>query len=374
MQSKKIDRRMIHICRLIVQCLFLINLSAIADEELTLDTEDPPKLNSNSAQNETKDKVPNPSSQVDSNKEIQAYKINSLNYSKLFREKKYKQLTDILWSHIDSLKERDLVLLTKAHYLNKDFFETIKAGNLVLAKNSKNYEALTYMGLANLRKKKDREAKEYLKHATDISPTHSPAINGLVEIYEKSGNFYELRLIYSDLVKRYGENPEYYNRLCDIDTRDGIADSAITYCKKAIVLSPNIPENYSNLGIVYRNINDAEKAEYNLKLAVDKFPKSDIALMTYAQFLEDQKNYIDSFKHYSQCVKVNDFSEKCWIGYASTSYQIQKFSETILGLKKACQFNRKHLFIGRKAAAFARSVKQSDWAKKIDSVAEMCGN
>lgn len=293
---------------------------------------------------------------------------------KLIGQKKYSLATALLWKNIEHLKEADLILLTKAHYLNKDYFEAMKAANLVLAKNENNFEALTYLGLSQLRKKKDREAKEFFRRASEINPTYMPAINGLVEIYSKNDNYYELRLIYQDLIKHVGEKSEFLTKLCDIDTKDAISEGALQNCRKAVQADPSVPENYSNLGLVYKNINNLEKAKEQLRVAADKFPKSDINQLNYAGFLEEQKNYIEAFKYYSRCVKVNVFVEKCWIGYTSSSYQIQKFAETMVGLKKSCVFNKKHSFLGRKAASFARSVKQSEWAQKLDSLSEICGN
>lgn len=293
---------------------------------------------------------------------------------KLIKEKKYSKATALLWENIENLNEPELILLTKAHYLNKDYFESMKAANLALAKNENNFEALTYLGLCQLRKKKDREAKEYFRRASEINPVYLPAVNGLVEIYQKNSNYYELRLIYQDLIKRVGEKSEYLTRLCDIDTKDAIAEGAQQHCRRAIQLNPSIPENYSNLGLVYKNINQLDKAKEQLSVAANKFPKSDINQLNYASFLEEQKNYIEAFKYYGRCVKINDYSENCWLGYTSSSYQIQKFAETMVGLKKACVFNKKHLFLGRKAASFARSVKQTEWAKKLDTLSEVCGN
>lgn len=356
--------------------VIFVFISAFSEEELILDEVEELKIETTSPQNKTNTlgkpaekatrKAPQAETPVKDTYATQA--------AKLISEKKYAQGTEILWKNIEHLNEAELVLLTKAHYLNKDYFETMKAANLVLAKNEQNFEALTYLGLAQLRKKKDREAKDYFRRATEINPVYMPAINGLVEIYEKGSNYYELRLIYQDLIKRAGEKPEYLTQLCDINTKDAIADQAQTYCRKAIQAAPNVPENYSNLGIVYKNIHDNAKARQQLQIAADKFPKSDINQLNYALFLEEQKNFIEAFKYYGRCVKINDSIEKCWVGYTSASYQIQKFAETLVGLKKACVFNKKHSFLGRKASSFARSVKQAEWAKKIDTLAEICGN
>lgn len=376
-----------NIClKIILICSLAFN-SAYSEEELILDEVEDLKTQDPLPQNNTKhveksspgpSQIDTPAKKATSTPPTVAANPAKETYAtqatKLILEKKYSKATELLWQNIEQLSEAELVLLTKAHYLNEDYFESMKAANLVLAKNEQNFEALTYIGLSQLRKKKDREAKEYFRRATEANPIYMPAINGLVEIYEKSANYYELRLIYQDLIKRSGEKTEYLTKLCDINTKDAITDQAQTYCRKAIQADPNIPQNYSNLGLVYKNIGDLAKAKQQLRLAADKFPKSDINQLNYAQFLEGQKNFIEAFKYYGRCVKINDFVEKCWVGYTSSSFQIQKFAETLVGLKKVCVFNKKHSFIGRKASSFARSVKQGDWAKKIDSLAELCGN
>ena len=389
------DSQRSNTCLKIVLSIVFASISAFSEEELVLDeVEDakiqapPPQIKTNPLEKPaTKAPMPGaPQSEAPAAKAspaatatptpiaAPAKETYATQAAKFISEKKYSKATELLWKNIEHLTESETVLLTKAHYLNKDYFETMKAANLVLAKNEQNFEALTYLGLAQLRKKKDREAKEYFRRANEANPTYIPAINGLVEIYEKNNNYYELRLVYLDLIKHTGEKPEFLTKLCEINTKDGITEQAQTYCRKAIQASPNVPENYSNLGIVYKNIHDMPKAKLQLQVAADKFPKSDINQLNYAQFLEEQKNFIEAFKYYGRCVKVNEYIENCWVGYASASYQIQKFAETMIGLKKACGFNKKHSFLGRKASSFARQTKQEDWAKKLDTLSEICGN
>jgi tetratricopeptide (TPR) repeat protein len=384
MPLKNYDSQRGNTCLKIVLALLYVSVSAFSEEELILEELNDAQIEEALPQSKTKPSAKKPSKtfQIESDEAKPApLPTNTLSdndftikANKLIAEKKYSQATAILWANIERLNQAELVLLSKAHYLNKDYFEAMKAANLVLAKNENSFEALTYLGLSQLRKKKDREAKEYFRRATEANPVYMPAINGLVEIYEKSANYYELRLIYQDLIKRVGEKSEYLTKLCDINTKDAITDDAQLYCRKAVQADPTVPENYSNLGIVYKNINEMSKAKQQLQVAADKFPKSDINQLNYAQFLEEQKNFIEAFKYYNRCVKINDFVEKCWVGYTSSSYQIQKFAETLTGLKKSCAFNKKHSFLGRKAASFARSVKQSEWARKLDSLSEICGN
>jgi tetratricopeptide (TPR) repeat protein len=357
----------------IVFCLILSTVSAFPEEELTLDEENPSpsvKIESNS-QNKTvptEKKAPVAAPQIETKNTF----LNEMTV--LFEKKEYAKMTPILWAKIDSLNRSEMLLLVKAHYYNKEYAESIRAGNLMVSKDEKDEEALTFIGLSHLRRKKDREAKEFFRKASEINPVYTPALDGLVEIYEKNNNFYELRLIYLDLIKKVGEKSEYLKRLCDIDTKDGVNDLAIEYCKKAVNSDPKIPENHVNLGLVYKNMGELEKAKNLLKQAANKFPKSDLAQLQYALLLEEQKNYIEAYKFFNLCNKANAYVERCWVGFTSTSYQLLKFADAHAGLKKACTFNRKHSIIGRKAAVQARNAKQAEWARKLETLSDICGN
>lgn len=362
-------------CRFFAILLLIIlsSISAFTEEELTLDEEIP----SNSVKPQGKSQnatTPKPQTPAAAVPQIEKKSPFLAEMTALFEKKEYSKMTPVLWAKIDVLNRAEMILLVKAHYLNKEYNESIKAANLMIAKDDKDEEALTYLGLNSLRKKKDREAKEYFRKATEVNPVYTPALDGLVEIYEKNNNFYELRLIYQDLIKKMGDKPELLKKLCDINTKDGINDAAIEYCRKGTMKDPKTPENFVNLGIVYKNMGDIDKAKQQLALAASKFPNSDIAQMQNAIFLEEHKNYIEAYKFYNLCNKANNFVERCWVGLANVSFQILKFQDAYDALKKACNFNRKHSFIGRKAAQQARAAKQSDWAKKFETLADICGN
>lgn len=360
-------------CLAVLILLILSSLSAFTEEELTLDEENSsPSIKSPvKSQNETTQKSV-PPSEPPPQLEKRSPFLDEM--TALFEKKQYSKITPILWAKIDVLNRAEMLLLVKAHYYNKEYTESIKAANLMLAKNEKDEEILTLLGLNYLKRKKDREAKEFFKKATDVNPVYSPALDGLAEIYEKNSNYYELRLIYQDLIKKLGEKPELLKKLCDINTKDGVNDAAIENCRKGMLKDPKTAANFVNLGIVYKNMGEQEKAKQQLSLAAQKFPSSDLAQMQYAIFLEDQKNYIEAYKFYNSCNKANNYIERCWVGLAVTSYQMLKFKEAYDAMKKSCSFNRKHSIIGRKAALQARNAKQSDWAKKFESLADICGN
>ncbi|MCK6598912.1 MAG: tetratricopeptide repeat protein [Bdellovibrionaceae bacterium] len=361
-------------------------ISVHAEEELTLDDEIPSK-----PAKQKKTTSPASKKQSDdlnfSQNETQKIEDKKIKISQpetktnftiamedLFQKKQYNKMTKILWSKIDLLSLNELSLLMKGHFFNEEYSDSIKVANLILAKDEKNEEALTNIGNCKLKLKKDREAKEYFTKATEANPIYSPAINGLVEIYEKNHNYYELRLIYLDLIHKLGERPEYLKKLCDINTKDAVNDSAIEFCNKSISSNPKQPESFVNLGLVYKNLKDSIKAKEQLKRAADKFPNSDEAQFQYALLSEEQKNFVEAYKYYKQCIQSNLKHEKCFVGLGSSSYQLLKFEDSYNALKKACSFNRKTSFVVRRAATQARNAKQNEWSKKLDHLADICGN
>ena len=361
-------------------------ISVHAEEELTLDDEIPskpvkkknstnPKLTKQKddldfSQNETQT-TENKKSKISQPETKTAFTIEM---EDLFQKKQYNKMTKILWSKIDLLNFAELSLLMRGHFFAQEYNDSIRVANLILAKDEKNEEALTNIGNCKLKLKKDREAKEYFTKATEVNPIYYPAINGLVEIYEKSHNYYELRLIYLDLIHKLGERPDYVKKLCEINTKDAVNDAAIEFCNKSISANPRQSESYVNLGLVYKNLKDTIKAKEQLKKAADKFPSSDEAQFQYATFSEEQKNFIEAYKYYKQCLQTNEKHEKCFIGLGTSSYQLLKFEDSYNALKKACGFNRKTSFIVRRAATQARNAKQNEWSKKLEHLADICGN
>ncbi|MCB0369864.1 MAG: hypothetical protein KDD45_10615, partial [Bdellovibrionales bacterium] len=117
----------------LIFCFILSSVSVFSEEELTLDDETPPQTAQKAAESQKKT--------VSQNKKISKFYSEML---KLYSQKQYSKLTTILWAKIDVLNTSELLLLIKAHYENKDYNDSIRAANLLIAKDDKNEEALTY--------------------------------------------------------------------------------------------------------------------------------------------------------------------------------------------------------------------------------------
>src|SRR5690606_23769490 len=105
-----------------------------------------------------------------------------------YQKKEYAKATPFLWKHIDSLQRRDLQILLKCHAELEQSEDLLRASNLLISKNDKDYEAYHYQGRGYYLKKKENEALESFKKAITINKKYLPSYLAIGEIYEKKNN------------------------------------------------------------------------------------------------------------------------------------------------------------------------------------------
>jgi len=289
-----------------------------------------------------------------------------------FNRGEYDLCTRLLWKSIDKLDRKAMILLAKAHIKKKEFPEVIRISQILISKNEKDEEAHTLMGQAHLMAGREKDALSSFKKATEINGIYQPAYEGLISVYQKRDNLYELRIIYQDMIEKLGERSEFLTRLCEINTKDALNDHALEYCRKAIQKADQIPENHVNLGLIYKNQGELKKAQEKLKFAADKFPQSTFAQITYAKFVEEKSDFIEAFRSYSNCLKIETENEICLLGHGFSGAQIEKMEESFQSLKKACFKNRKNAVTVRKIVQLLKTSKKKDWLQRFESLAEKC--
>ncbi len=280
--------------------------------------------------------------------------------------------TRLLWKSIDSLDRSSMILLAKAHLKKKEHAETIRVAQILISKDEKDEEAHTLMGQAHFQAGREKDALTSFKRATEINGIYQPAYEGLISIYQKRDNLYELRILYQDMIEKLGSKPEYLTRLCDINTRDSLNDHALEFCRKAIQKADQVPENHVNLALVYKNQDELPKAQQMLKSTAERFPRSIYAQVTYAKFMAEKSDFIEAFRYYSNCLKIEPENEACLLGHGLSGPQIQKFEESLQSLKKACFKDRKHAVTVRKVIQLLKASKNKEWQQKFESLSDKC--
>ncbi|WII72766.1 tetratricopeptide repeat protein [Bdellovibrio sp. 22V] len=292
----------------------------------------------------------------------------------LFKKGEYEKVTLLLWKHVDKIDRKGLLLLAKAHEQRKEPTEMIRALNVLIGKDEKDFEAYSLMGNAYVLQKKSKDAMESYKKSIELNAKYEPAYEGLVQLYEKRDppNLYELRILYQDMIQNIGARPQYLRKMCEINTQDGTYEPAIQSCKEAIQKDPKVADPYVYLGVAYKAIGEDDTAMKTLKKASKDFPKSELAQYQYGRLLEEQKSYVDAMKVFKVGTEADPQAARSWLGLATTSFEIRKYELSLLAYKNACKYDKKNAVAFRRATTVLRNAKNKQWVDKFENASENC--
>jgi tetratricopeptide (TPR) repeat protein len=285
----------------------------------------------------------------------------------------YNKVQQLLGSHISKLDRRPLILLAKSYSKLKNHQAATKVYRAVVASNKNDLEAKTFLAVELLNMDQESEAKQTLREVLETNPRFVPAYNRLAEIYEKSSNNYELRLLYQDLISKIGEKEPYITKLCVLTTDDGLYDLSKNYCQKGIKINPKQPLNFLYLAQTFLQTEKQQQGMSLLKKVSQKFPSSFEVQFFYAQKLQDSKNFIESNKSFRTAAKLNPKSYQAWLGLAFTDLELQQYDQAVLAFKSACDADKAALSELRRGISLLRSSQALKPADKLDQISEKCG-
>lgn len=295
---------------------------------------------------------------------------------KLFEEKNYQKVVDILEPKSEKLSVNELLILGKAYSQIKNSYSAGKIFQLILAQEPKNAEVMALLGEVYLATKKEKEGLQALKDSLSMNPKNTTAYSILIQHYERLGNKYELRLIYEDMNKYIGETDYSIRKLCELYTSGGIYDLSKKFCTRGIEINKKLPENYINLAISLDATGDSQTADATFIKAVGLFPKSSETLLSYAKHLEEQKKFSQAYGFYKKSYSMNPASIKAALGTAFMGIELQKFSEALPIYQKICKKSKETLIGFRKALSLMRTQKDNptaqQWLPKYESALGQC--
>ena len=138
-------------------------------------------------------------------------------------------------------------------------------------------------------------------------------------------------------------------------------------------MQPDDAKNYTYRAMALKETGFIDDAKKLYKTTADKFKKSEDAQLAYAQFLDEQKNFLDSSKYYKDALSANPKSMKALYGLAQSSTEIQKYQDVYEALVTACNLNRQSIAQVRKVMGVLRLLKENVWYTKFELLSETCG-
>lgn len=210
-------------------------------------------------------------------------------------------------------------------------------------------EQVTVYGRSELANK----AIEEYRLAIEADPSSEFLTSGLAELYVKTGRIRDAVLEAQDIIKRDPNNLEAHKLLGRIYLRslgdmpggngsDNVLKLAIEQYERIVKIEPNNIDDHLLLGRLYRLNNDLQKAENELKTAVQLDPNSEEAITTLALLYSEEGDTAHALQVLSS-VPATGRSAKLYSALGTTYEQRKDYKNAIDAYKKAIQLDRDNL-------------------------------
>jgi tetratricopeptide (TPR) repeat protein len=211
-------------------------------------------------------------------------------------------------------------------------------------------EQVTVYGRSELANK----AMEEYRLAIEADPSSEFLTSGLAELYVKTGRIRDAVLQAQDILKRDPNNLEarkllgriYLRSLGDLpgggNGSENVLKLAIEQYEQIVKIEPNNVDDHLLLGRLYRLNNDLQKAEAELKMAVQLDPDSEEAVTTLSLLYSDEGDTAHALQVLS-AVPDTGRSAKLYAALGATYEQRKDYKLAIDAYKHAIQLDRDNL-------------------------------
>ncbi len=292
---------------------------------------------------------------------------------KLEKEHQPQQVIETLKEKIAELPRSGLLMLARAYDATNETPSQTRALELVIAKNPKDYVALTLLGEAYLKAKRIEDAANTFGTARELNPKYRPAYEGALSLLETTQETYEARTLVIDIIKKFGPDAKSTATLCRLFSGEGfVPEKSENACRRAIGADPQNPDNYVYLTFALRDTEQKEQAFKTISGAASRFPASENVQSLAGELKASDKSFADSYRYYTQAVKANPGSARAQVGFAKSAFELQKHAESIEAFVRACKLDRKTTLDFRQAAQALKKSKDAKWLKYQDAIDERC--
>lgn len=196
--------------------------------------------------------------------------------------------------------------LGKVQYHLKEFKSSVSALTKAIQQNPKYADAYFYLGQNYFELNRFNLAIENYKKAIELMPDEPDYIEKLGLTFAENNNTEEAIATLEKALTKDKQNPYVYYTLGSIyvqNQNDPV--KALPYLKRAVVLNPDIPDGYLNLGNTYVLLNEYEKAIVSYQKAHLFNPDSPNALVNLGRIYAHLGKIDDARKVLSEVLKIS---------------------------------------------------------------------
>lgn len=166
------------------------------------------------------------------------------------------------------------------------------------------------------------------------------SFHGLKSYHRSMDWMNEDRLFHSALKVVPGNAKVYYN-IARISSENDV-EKSLKFYRKAIQLHPNYESAHMNLGNLYRELHQFEKAKYHLKKSVDILEEFPTAWMNLGIVQNVLKEYPEAERSYFKALSYRKNYANCFYNLGNFYIDTKNFTSAISSWKKAISINPLH--------------------------------
>jgi len=294
---------------------------------------------------------------------------------RLYAQKKYSEVIARYSVKTKELARNHLYLLAKSYYYLKRYNQSFSTFELLLQRDSKDVAALREWGKLLAEQKKWKEALAKLNQAIQINPNYEAAYISLGEVIlmHKPKNYLELRLLYQDMLSRFGEKEDYLYKLCYLSVQEGQHDEAKKWCEKTLKKNPSHALAKVQLGQIWADQKEWEKADSYFSKVVNEISSSYDALLLVSDYWEKRGNKAKALEvllsgDLSSCDQPTYFTK-----LAQMSCSLGQYEECYQAFERLCALQGEGALAKlRPLEASIRESRNKEWIGKFQHLKAHC--
>lgn len=294
---------------------------------------------------------------------------------RLYAQKKYSELIERYSVKTKELSRNQLYLLAKSYYRLKRYNQSFSTFELLLQKDAKDVAALREWAKLLAEQKRWKEALAKLNQAIEINPYYEAAYVSLGEVIlmHKPKNYLELRLLYQDMLSRFGEKEEYLYKLCYLSVQEGQHDEAKKWCEKTLKKNPSHSLAKVQLGQILADQKEWEKADHYFSKIASEVSSSQEALLLISDYWEKRGQKAKALEILLSGDVTSFDQPNYFTKLAQVACGLGQFAECYQAFERLCALQgRGALSKLRPLEASVRESRNKEWIGKFQSLKAHC--
>lgn len=292
----------------------------------------------------------------------------------LFEKKAYNEIISQWGGQALELNREDKFLLAQSYYYQNNHKQALRIYELMLQSNPNDAPAWRKMAAIYKLDSKYSLAISALKKAIEINPNYEPAYLELAEtvLAYKPKSWYEVRMIYEDLVAKFGLKIIYQRAICDLAVKEGQHIVAQEACAVAIKLKPDDTEVLLAQVQLLKDLQQIDKAHEIYSSLVIKYPKDFKVQLASAEFFKAQGKKLLAIESYEKAIQLKPDQADLLLELAPLACEMQKWQLCLDKYEAICQKNKKIRSELRVRIKELNDIGATDFVAKFEKLLKDC--